>query len=235
MFLENLKTQKDITLIGVNITMLKKTKDISINILSVCIILVCLLLSCVGSTNAWFTSEHDQGVEIIANVGDLKLKLYQNINDSDVEILTNQKNAASANKQYVQLNSVIAPDTDIDIVLKIANEDLGSTSMYLRYKFELFSRGVESDTLIPCEISGYTKPTEATNGFTYNESEKYYYYTDNVGNKALFQKGASALLMESFQVKYSNFIDADGDFKLVNSDALYVKLTIDASVTAAFA
>lgn len=213
--------------------MLKKTKGISINIVSVFVILTCLLLSCVGVTNAWFTSEHQNGVEIVVNIGDLKLSLYQKIGDNYVQVFNNTENKTSANPNYIVLDNKIVPDEDVNLNLKINNEDPGSTSMYLRFKFELFIRGVEEDTLLPCNIDGFDEPTETSYGFTYNNG--YYYYTNVNGENVQFAKSSSAILMESFNVDYSNFIESDGDFALVDSDVIYIKLTIDASVLKTFA
>ena len=212
--------------------MIKKIKGISVNVVSVFVILTCLLLSCVGATNSWFTSSHERGVEIFVSVGDLKIMVYQTIANNDVKIFTDQDNQTESSPQYVVLESVVAPDEDVDLILKVANEDPGSTSMYLRFKFELYIRGVESDTLLPCEINEFDMPTSTSNGFTYKQG--YYYYTDINGNNVQLARGTSAVLMESFNVSYGNFVNADGSFKYVNSETLYVKLTIDASAVDTF-
>lgn len=212
--------------------MIKKTKDISINILSVFIILISLFLTCFTVTNAWFTSTHQDGVEIVVNIGDLKLSLYQEISSTDVKIFTNSENSKSTTPKYIELNDVVHPDEDVGLILKLANEDPGSTSMYIRFKFELYIRGVAADTLLPCKIKEFDKPTSTSNGFTYKDG--YYYYTNSSGENVEFARGDSATIMESFNVSYSDFINTDGSFKIINSDSLYIKLTVDASAIEIF-
>lgn len=214
--------------------MFKKSKSISINILSVFIILVCLLLSCVGFTNAWFTSESQNGVKIIVEIGTLKLNLYQNIEGTNTQILTNQDNLTSTSPQYVVLNEVIGPDEEIELVLTLANEDTGSASMYLRYKFEIYARGTNSDTLIVSTIDGYSKQSSTQKGFVFNEDDGYYYYKDTSGENTLFQKGTTERIMESFTIPYNSFINDDATLKLVNSETIYIKLTVDASSSKTF-
>ena len=73
--------------------MKKQTTSISINILSVFTILICLFISSVSLTNAWFTSDKNEGVLIMINVGKLQLNLYQNIDDEETKILTDEENS----------------------------------------------------------------------------------------------------------------------------------------------
>ena len=68
--------------------MIKNKSTISINILSVLIILMSVFIAVVGSTNSWFTSKQENGVQIIINVGDLKLNLYQKIKDEETQQVT---------------------------------------------------------------------------------------------------------------------------------------------------
>ncbi len=212
--------------------MVKKTKSISINIISVFIILICLLLSCVGVTNAWFTSESQNGVLIKINVGKLQLNLYQDINGTSTKILTDVENGSAAKPQYVVLNGAILPDVKNDLILTLSNEDEGSASMYVRFKFEIYARGVLSDTLIESRIDGYVKQTSTTSGFVL--SDGYYYYRDKTGANALFEKGASEVIMESFIVPYSSFINDAGTLKIINSDTIYINLVVEASSSPLF-
>jgi len=215
--------------------MIRKSKTISINILSVSIILICLLLSCVGYTNAWFTSNKQDGVKIIVEVGSLKLNLYQNIGGENVRILSNKDDPDANANQYIVLNEDdgISPDEEINVTLIIANDDTASASMYLRYKFEVYIHGTTSDTLLNSTIADYLPQTEEQKGFAPG-GDGYYYYRDEAGENALFKKGTSATIMESFTIPYEEFIEADGSLKLVNSDTIYVKLIIDASSSSTF-
>ena len=214
--------------------MIKKTKPISINILSVFTILVSLLLSCVGITNAWFTSEKQNGVKIIVSVGAFQLNLYQDIDGEDTKILTNKDNETSTSPQYVDIGDKILPDTPIELDLTLINEDSGSAAMYVRYKFEVYARGVNSDMLIPCTIAGFTQQTETQVGFDLDESNGYYYYKDTDGTNKLFTKGTSQTLMTTFTIPYSSFINSNGSLKLINSDTIHIKVIIDASSSQTF-
>ena len=80
--------------------MIKKTKSISINIVSVIIILTCLLLGLVTPTNAWFTDQHHDGIYINVTVSNLNFKLYQFISGEDVEIYTYEKGISYCNGGY---------------------------------------------------------------------------------------------------------------------------------------
>ena len=219
--------------------MKKQTTSISINILSVLVILMCVLLASLGTTNAWFTYERKEGVLVEIQVGALKLNVYQNLKGVETKLLTttDNENPNTEKKQYVELEKTIEPDIPVDLVLTIKNEDPGSASMYVRFKFELYARGVSSDKQIDVEINDFTSPsTEENNvhdGFVLNEG--YYYYKDSTGAvNAPFKRGATATLMQSFTVPYSSFMDSIGNMLLSNSDTLYIKLIVDASVSQNF-
>ena len=215
---------------------MKKTNSISINILSVFVILICVFLTCVGGTNSWFTS-HVNNVEILVDIGDLKLSVYQDINSVKTKLITNQEEAEKYDgpkSNYVVLNKSIAPDEEIDLILTLSNEDAGTSSMYIRYKLEVYSRGVDGDTLLDVNLNGYTEPStegQGQAGFVYDQASGWYYYKDkNSTSNALFAKDATASLMTSFTIPYSNFVETDGDRIITNSDTVYLKLIVDASV-----
>lgn len=215
---------------------MKKTNSISINILSVFVILICLLLICVDGTNSWFTSQVNN-VHILVDVGTLKLSVYQNIDDVQTKLLTDEEDIGDYNgptSNYVVLDKMIAPDEEIDLVLTLSNEDSGSSSMYVRYRFEIYSRGVEQDTKLDVEINDYTAPVSGTGahaGFVWDESTEWYYYKNETATaNALFAKNATAKLMESFTIPYSSFMDVNGDMIITNSNTIYIKLIVDASV-----
>ena len=238
--------------------MIKKTKSISINILSVFIILMCLLIGVVGNTNAWFTSEHQNGIQIVVDVGDLKLKLYQNSIDENGNnlVYTYEENTENETDKYVSLSKEIVPDVSNSLTLILSNEDKGSASMYVRFKFELYlrNRGTTADTKIASTISGYTAQASDKDGFRYNSADGYYYYQSSTGASSTsfsndyntkLEKTKNATLLTSFTVPYigmtdydgttflPGFVDASGN--LVNgSETLYIKLTVEASVTTTF-
>ena len=252
--------------------MIKKTKSISINIISAFIILICLFLGAVGNTNAWFTDTYKQGVVIEVDVGNLNLKVYQNSISTTNEIFDKTKNTeyetdtntdgslnTETDPQYVTLSGEIKPDTAINLKLILASEDKGSVSMYVRFKFELYARGVSADTKIEgVTISGYDTASssisgndtvksdgsmkESQNGFVYNSSDGYYYYQQpqteegfKTASNALFEKGEIEVMLTSFTVPYSAFVNSDGSFKFSNSDTVYIKLTIQVDIAQNFA
>lgn len=218
--------------------MIKNKSKISINILSAFIILISLFMGVVGNTNAWFTSKHQDGIEIIFNVGDIRLKLYQIIGESKNEILTNEDNetASLENKQYIAIDGPIIPGEENALILQLENKELGSAAMYIRYKFELYARvsttaNVTEDVLIPTTMVGGDAWSNGSVGFKYKESDGYYYYKNTTG--AINEKlphNQSAQLMEAFIVDY-DFIYNNGNLNIASSDALYIVLTIDASLS----
>lgn len=223
--------------------MIKKTKPISINILSVFIILTCLLLSVVGTTNAWFTDKHHDGILINISVGNLNLKLFQITKDSqdqeiETEILTNLKNEQNATDkddntvtQYIVLDGKIIPDEWVGLKLKLKNSDKGKSSMYVKFKFELYLRGVSSDTLVETEIKGYQSPDENTKGFVEGEEGFYYYKESSLqdANNSLIEQEEDPLIMTHFKVPYSSFVDANGNMLIKNSETIYIKIIVEAS------
>lgn len=220
---------------GINLeTMIKRKSSISINIVSALIILISLFIGIVGNTNAWFTSEHKEGVQIIVSVGDLKLNLYQkftgDIKEYPVYTYAENNKETTTEKKYVSLDKKIIPDAENDLQLILKNEDAGSASMYLRFKFELFARGLDEDTLIPTTLGGidacfnYVEPVEG------DVNSGYYYYQNN-NNNTLFTKGTSVSLMTDFVVEFEDLVSSSGKLLNISSETLYIKLTIDASIT----
>ena len=211
--------------------MIKRTKSISINILSVFIILICVFMGVVGKTNSWFTAKHQDGVQIEVVIGNLLLKIYQitgTNGENSREIYSDQKNAElKTDTQYVELSGEIKPDTDITLNLKLANEDQGATSMYVKFKFEVFKRGTLSDENLYATIKGFDAPTQNTKGFVKNGD--YYYYQNTSGNVQM-EKNETAIMMQSFSIPYSSFLDDNGDIAN-GSDTIYIKLTVDTSIS----
>lgn len=212
----------------------KKTKTISINIISALIILICLCLGVVSGTNAWFTSERKNGVEIIVDVGVLQLKVYQNEVDANKnnEINSEKTNETAVEKKYIQLDGQISSDVPVNLKLILTNEDRGSAAMFIRYKFELFARGVEEDILIPTTIDGYGAVNATAKGFRQNLEDGFYYYQKagstgefSTNNNALFENGQNSqiVLLTSFTVPYEDYCNFNG------SETVYIKLTIQAS------
>ena len=150
--------------------MLKKTKNISINILTAVVILLSLLLVATGVTNAWFTTDGTRKLKLVFNVGQLNVKLYQTIGEEEIEVFTNSVNENAGNSaKYITLTDEILPDQVVDLNLKLKNEDKGA-GVYIRYQFALYACGVEEDILIPIDIQLPENETVVKDG-------DYFYYT----------------------------------------------------------
>jgi len=210
--------------------MTKKSTTISINILSVFIILVCFCIGVVGYTNSWFSTTQKNGVQIIVDVGEMKLQLYQKLATQTNTIYTYDENQENGTTNYVVLDDEIIPDVLTDLNLVLSNEDRGSASMFLRFKFELFVRGVSVDRSIPIEIEGFAQPGESSNGFVKRivDGETYYYYQNDNGTNEKFEKGATEIsLLTGFKVTYDTVLN--NSYLSSGSESVYIKLTIDAS------
>ena len=212
--------------------MIKRKNSISINIVSVFIILISLFIGVVGGTNAWFTAQHRNGVEIVVQVGTVKLSLYQKINESTTNLIysyAENELQTDANKRYISLSGAISPDISKNLCLYISNDDPKSVPVYIRYKFELFARGEFQDANIPVSISGFASWSNSQAGMKKNDTDGFYYYTSADGNHALLNKSASLDLMTSFVIGYEDMVDVNGGLKFTSSNAIYMKLTVEGS------
>jgi len=210
--------------------MKKKITSISINVLSALVILLCLFLGVVSPVNAWFTDSHKNGVQIQIEIGDLKLKVFQN--DATIagnEIYTNADNAENETAEYIELSGEIKPDTAVPLKLILTNKDSGSAAMYVRYKFEVYKRGLTTDSLISgVTLGGFVAPNGANKGIV--KEGDYYYYRDSSNANALFTKGSEVIMMQNFTIPFSAFVDANGNMLITNSDTISLKLIIEASI-----
>ena len=218
--------------------MIKNTRSISINILSVLLILISVSICMIGQTNSWFTAETKNGIQIMVDVGELKLAVYQVDPTVDLKTYIPKEQDKINHDQddtpkYISIKSgEIIPDETIKISLVLANNDTGAAAMYVKYKFELFKRGIEHDEKIDIIIDGYDLNTTA-NGFV--QSGEWYYYQNSASQNVELGRGDQAVLMKSFKIPYSSFVDVEtGELLIKNSDTLYVKMTIQASVNTSF-
>ena len=213
--------------------MTRKKTSISINLLSVLIILMSVFIGIVGQTNSWFTASHENGVQIIVNVGDLKLNLYQKIGSNENIVYSYAENdkETTTEKKYITLSQAILPDEQVDLQLILKNEDLGSASMYLRFKFELFACGADSDRLIPTELIGVDEGFILREEILNDVNSGYYYYSEDGTTCGLFKQNTEGVnLMTDFVVNYEDMFSDSGELLNIASETLYVKLTVDASV-----
>ena len=225
--------------------MTKQTKSISINVLSALIVLMSLFNGIIGGTTAWFTAEHKNGIYIQMEIGDLKLKLYKTSVAANNLVYTYEENESmgEANQSFVPLAGEIKPDEFNSLVIILSNEDAGSASMYIRYKLEMYrrSQGDEPDLLVPIDITQYVPTGSGANRFRAH-SDGYCYYQTATGASAgsysssynaRLLKNETAQLFTGFTVPYSSFLDRTGNL-IDGSDSLYIKLTVEASVTSGF-
>ena len=223
---------EDITRVGV-IIMNKRNSTISINIVSALIILISLFIGVVGYTNAWFSAGHSNGVQILINVGDIKLKLYQlDANDNRRE-LTNTNiqdgEGETTNKEYIELSDSIAPGTPIELKLQLENKEVGSSAMYVRFKFQLFARGLDEDTEIPVTIASDNSWSSTQEGFKLNTSDNYYYYCATNGSHTKMAYNTNVMLINSFTIELADMYD-NGELQYTSSESLYIKLSVDADL-----
>lgn len=199
-------------------------------IISSFIILACLLFP-ILNTNAWFTSGDNQQVQIILEISNINLQVYQKLPGESGEgtlIKTYEENDEEQEKSYINLtdssnNAVreILPNTEYSLNLTLKNADTGSASVFVRYKIEMFING-ETDTLIDLNIIGASAPNGATAGFEL-DSDGYYYYRNSSGNQR-YPSQANLNMLTAFSIPYSEFIDITNN---INADSVKLVVTIE--------
>ena len=207
-----------------------KSRNLIIWIISSFIILACLLFP-ILKTNAWFTSGDNQQVQIILEISNINLQVYQKLSGESGEgtlIKTYEENDEEQEKSYINLtdssnNAVreILPNTEYSLNLTLKNADTGSASVFVRYKIEMFING-ETDTLIDLNIIGASAPNGATAGFEL-DSDGYYYYRNSSGNQR-YPSQANLNMLTAFSIPYSEFIDITNN---INADSVKLVVTIE--------
>lgn len=207
-----------------------KSRNLIMWIISSFIILACLLFP-ILKTNAWFTSGDNQQVQIILEISNINLQVYQKLSGESGEgtlIKTYEENDEEQEKSYINLtdssNNVvreILPNTEYSLNLTLKNADTGSASVFVRYKIEMFING-ETDTLIDLNIIGASAPNGATAGFEL-DSDGYYYYRNSSGNQR-YPSQANLNMLTAFSIPYSEFIDITND---INADSVKLVVTVE--------
>lgn len=207
-----------------------KSRNLIMWIISSFIILACLLFP-ILKTNAWFTSGDNQQVQIILQISNINLQVYQKLPGESGEgtlIKTYEENDEEQEKSYINLtdssnNAVreILPNTEYSLNLTLKNADTGSASVFVRYKIEMFING-ETDTLIDLNIIGASAPNGATAGFEL-DSDGYYYYRNSSGNQR-YPSQANLNMLTAFSIPYSEFIDITNN---INADSVKLVVTIE--------
>lgn len=207
-----------------------KSRNLIMWIISGFIILACLLFP-ILKTNAWFTSGDNQQIQIILEISNINLQVYQKLPGETGEgtlIKTYEENNEEQEKSYINLtdssnNAVreILPDTEYSLNLTLKNADTGSASIFVRYKIGMFING-ETDTLIDLNIIGASAPNGTTAGFELN-SDGYYYYRNSSSNQR-YPSQANLNMLTAFSIPYSEFINATND---INADSVKLVVTIE--------
>ena len=207
-----------------------KSRNLIMWIISSFIILACLLFP-ILKTNAWFTSGDNQQVQIILQISNINLQVYQKLSGESGEgtlIKTYEENDEEQEKSYINLtdssNNVvreILPNTEYSLNLTLKNADTGSASVFVRYKIEMFING-ETDTLIDLNIIGASAPNGATAGFEL-DSDGYYYYRNSSGNQR-YPSQANLNMLTALSIPYSEFIDITNN---INADSVKLVVTIE--------
>lgn len=207
-----------------------KSRNLIMWIISSFIILACLLFP-ILKTNAWFTSGDNQQVQIILEISNINLQVYQKLSGESGEgtlIKTYEENNEEQEKSFINLtdssNNVvreILPNTEYSLNLTLKNADTGSASVFVRYKIEMFING-ETDTLIDLNIIGASAPNGATAGFEL-DSDGYYYYRNSSGNQR-YPSQANLNMLTAFSIPYSEFIDITNN---INADSVKLVVTIE--------
>lgn len=203
----------------------------------VAVLALLLVLFPISYTNSWFTAGDNLRVECEVIVGNFKFNVYQHLTSKNEDVLISGYEQ-QAGASYVDLTNesnynAILPDESYDLNLVIKNDDLGNISLYLRYKIVLVVKdyqGNEHD--VKMDIT--TDNTSTGNVFKLND-DGYFYYQNQAGVKQIFAKGATASMMSSFVVPYSEFYDATtNSLNQISGANVRLKIIVEGSSTAEF-
>ena len=206
--------------------MWKSKKSLSINILSAMVILISLFTCSFYGVNSWFSQTHNNGIEIFVDLADLMINVYQKEGGTN-RLLTPM--LEPGNESYVNLSGKIIPDQSVALEMVLGNDEAGSSPVFVRFKFNLYVRGVDQDQVISTQISGYVQQSASSEGFKYNDDDGYYYYSDKQGNPTKLASGSTVGMMNSFVVAYEDLLNS-GQLSNLNGDLVYIVLTVDANI-----
>ncbi len=199
-------------------------KSNSILILALILICACVFVPMMV-VQAWFTAGEGKSIEIVAHIADINIKLYQ------VDDQNNETNIESDTPTYIDLtnggeNLEILPDEQYSLHLVLKNEDVGATSVKLRFSIEFYISTSDGDQLINSEIIGYTNPTNDSNGFIYSNTDNYYVYSSLDGNEQTFPSGSQVDIITGFTIPYNSFIDSNGE-PILNGNNLKIVVSVE--------
>ena len=213
----------------------RSSKSIPITLMMAAVALLSLLLLSIQVGHAWFTISHYNGIKIMVQLNEMKLELYQTINDQKILINKTKENLNSDEPSYITLEKDwIVADEFNKLELSLVTDDDGAGT-YLRYKLEIFAVSVEFNN----ETSKYEKVetpidviVECSESFVKDGNYYCYGTADAEGNltdSTMFEKtGEEAVevsLLTGFIVPYSSYMELEG------SESVKIILTIEGSDT----
>ena len=213
--------------------MIKRDRFSLIYLLLTVVITLSLFVSSVSFVNAWFITSHNKGIQIVINLSDMNLSLYQKFGNVETLLNTNKENVGAETPSYITLsNNEIVPDVENELNLILENSDAGS-GIYLRYSLKLIAQGVEFDQQSQRYVKKETIiPIELNLGDGIVENNDYYYYgivdeNGNLTDSTFFEKvgdtAARLTLLTGFTVPYSSFKQMEG------SETLKLVLSVEGS------
>ncbi|MBR6779353.1 MAG: hypothetical protein IKM43_04365 [Clostridia bacterium] len=204
---------------------MKKIKNVNlINILTVMIALVCLLMPALGWTGAWFTATGYKAEFGYVTVGSMPIYLYQDkqVNSQTVKTKIDSNPVGNDTPSYLELSSQIQPDVLVNVnTLYVQNDDAGTASYYIRFKFELFANGRNDTPVADSSVITFA----GASSFTKNGQ----YYVSNTP----IASGQYLTMFTGFTVPYACFVDSNGQPKF-NAETVKIIITIEGSTTTQF-
>ena len=195
--------------------MIQEKQSVLIKVLSVIAVLICLLLLVVRPTNAWFYHKTSSPVvQFSVHVKNFELSLYQDSISNETKLTP-----ATEDDDNIRLSGALPFDQDIPLSLLIRNEDSGSSSVYVRFKFEVYALKADENVALT---------TSVTSGSTFSKVGDYYYFQNGSGANQIFTQPADNLgcqqLMSAFQISSSNL-----GSNVTGSETIRIVLTIESS------
>lgn len=204
---------------------IKQKNKFNYSILLIGTILACLLFAFMGVTNSWFTQGENKKINLIINISNIKIVVYQQEETEKRKIVPYDDK--TGDPSYVNLGNIeILPDQNYNLTLTIKNEDTGASSVYLKYKLQFYISGYETDTPLDVNITGFDTPSSTKAGFVYNSADGYYYYRGTDGTNQKFASNTEATIITNFSIPYSSFVDENLN-PVYNGEIIKLVLTVE--------
>jgi len=166
------------------------------------------------------------------NIGELNFNIYQGTRATGTKIYAYDEDYQA--DAYITFSDEleILPDEVNSLTLTLANEEAGTSSVYIRYKLEAVIKGANEDTIVPCTLNGMAGPDGSTNVVV--EDSGYYYYRTAGGTNAMMGQDEDITLCTGFSIGLEQFIDDSGNFKINGSETIRLLLTVEGSFDSSF-